>query len=309
MQLRSSHKRSELTLSDTEKPNSPLTIEDSLKGDKILLFQESVQPKEVALSRPNVLFEIAAKEITSSNNRHSLDATIASSMASKREAKVPEFNLKNENMALAGWNTSTSDLQAWSNTLLCASAFKIVKSNEERLAYLYTKICEENWINRPPIKSSIENKISLDQPINQAEDSPDNKSLSNFNLISQIPTSLKRFKRSAPESHSEETEIFECKHCELIFGTGQALGGHMSRKHSGKSLKYNRKKDVRAKREYERMKLYVAKKKYFEDIGYNYEEMMQNVGGKMKAKSLINRSQIKKIKATLTEREVYANFK
>eukprot|EP00826_Nyctotherus_ovalis_P034449 TRINITY_DN2876_c0_g1_i22.p2 TRINITY_DN2876_c0_g1~~TRINITY_DN2876_c0_g1_i22.p2 ORF type:complete len:106 (+),score=30.15 TRINITY_DN2876_c0_g1_i22:173-490(+) len=104
-------------------------------------------------------------------------------------------------------------------------------------------------------------------------------------------------------------EIFKCMHCELVFVTGQALGGHMSRKHSGRSSKFNHKKDVRAKREFERMKLHVAKKKYFENMNYDYEKMMQNIEGKMKAKSLINRSQIKKIKASLTEGEVYSSFK
>jgi hypothetical protein len=302
MELRSHSKRTGLTALNTEKPNSPLTTEGSLKGDKIFLSQELTQLKEVVVSQPSTLFDIAAKEMSSSNDGHSLGTTPVSSMVSKRKAEVSEFKLRNEDMILVDLNTSTSNHPALSNTLLCPSAFKIIKSNEERLNYLYTKICEKNWMNKPPINSSIEHKVSLKQLISPVEDSSESKSLSESIRRTNVP--YRGFKRSAPEA-----EIFQCKHCALIFETGQALGGHMSRKHSGKSLKYNHKKDVRVKREYERMKLHVAKKMYFENVGYDYEEMMQSVEGKMRAKSLINRSQIKKIKATLTEREVYANFK
>lgn len=132
-----------------------------------------------------------------------------------------------------------------------------------------------------------------------------------------VPTGEElRGKRPAPEDMDEgevvgespDGEIFECKHCHKRFLTGQALGGHMSRKHSGKSDKYNYKKDVRKRREFERMKLLLAKKRYFASLGFDYDELLKTPRGKLQAKLLINRSRIKKLKSTLTDEEVYNFF-
>ena len=106
----------------------------------------------------------------------------------------------------------------------------------------------------------------------------------------------------------KDVEVFKCKHCPKCFTTGQALGGHMSRKHSGKSVKYNYKKDVRKKREFERMKLFLAKKRYFSSLNFDYEQLVKTPRGKLQAKTLINRSRIKKIKSLLTDEEVYNYF-
>ncbi len=118
-------------------------------------------------------------------------------------------------------------------------------------------------------------------------------------------------KREAPEESEEEGkegDEFVCKHCNKRFLTGQALGGHMSRKHSGKSTKYNYKKDVRKRREFERMKLWLAKKRFFASLNFDYEELIKTPKGKLQAKTLINRSRIKKLKSTLTDEEVYNFF-
>jgi len=120
-----------------------------------------------------------------------------------------------------------------------------------------------------------------------------------------------RWKRPEPEGEVEDGkngETFRCRHCSKCFTTGQALGGHMSRKHSGKSIKYNYKKDVRKRREFERMKLLLAKKKYFESLNFDYGQMVETPKGKLQAKTMINRSRIKKIKSTLTDEEVYNFF-
>ena len=108
---------------------------------------------------------------------------------------------------------------------------------------------------------------------------------------------------------SNEGELLQCEYCGDIFKTGQALGGHMSRKHTGKSSKYNHKRLIREKREFERMKLYAEKRKYFEKLGYDYEEMTLTKEGKSMAKSMINRTQVKKITSTLSTNEVFHYIK
>lgn len=312
-ELRSLRKGNNLTPEQFIKPSSPVTTEGSLKPVKIRITQKPLQVEEPTLSQPSSLFKIAVKEIT--NNKETPETTPASSMASSGETEIYEVDLKKQDMVLATWGKLTPEELKLSNTLLQVSAFKVINSNEERLAYLRAKISRRSCIDKPRTKSSILDNLSLNEPIESDSDSPLAKSWLNSGFTKQTSQFPRGIKRSAPEPeqiYSEnpgELEVFQCKHCGLVFGTGQALGGHMSRKHSGKSLKYNHKKDVRVKREFERMKLHVAKKKYFENLGCEYDKMMQTVEGKMKAKHLINRSQIKKIKATLTEREVYDNLK
>lgn len=312
-ELRSLRKESNLTPENFIKPSSPVTTEDSLKANKIRITQGSLQIGEPALPQSSSLFKITVKEIT--NNKETPETTPASSMGSSGETEIYEVDLKKQDMVLATWGKPTSEELSLSNTLLQTSAFKIISTNEERLAYLRAKISRRSCINKPRTKSSILDNVFLNEPIESDSNSPIAKSWVNSGSVKQASSFPRGIKRSAPGSEqicSEnpgEFEIFQCKHCGLVFGTGQALGGHMSRKHSGKSLKYNHKKDVRVKREFERMKLHVAKKKYFENLGCEYDKMMETIEGKMKVKHLINRSQIKKIKATLTEREVYDNFK
>lgn len=48
-----------------------------------------------------------------------------------------------------------------------------------------------------------------------------------------------------------------------MFEYGQALGGHMSRRHPGKSAAYNNKTERRKEREFERKLLQHAKIKYY----------------------------------------------
>lgn len=202
-----------------------------------------------------------------------------------------------------------------------ASAFELLEKNTDRIAYLRSKISLKQ--DRLQIKNStsIVNK-SLAPSSKNYKNSP---VADTFNDTQKsLPTSCSKLKSSstkvqgkreriesfqAPLQDKELTKrstenVLQCSHCKKCFKTGQALGGHMSRKHSGKSSKYNHKKCIRERREIERLKLHIAKKKYFESLGYNYEEMITTLEGKAKARSLINRSKIKKIKSRLTEKEV-----
>lgn len=102
----------------------------------------------------------------------------------------------------------------------------------------------------------------------------------------------------------KEENLIKCDLCQKKFSTGQALGGHMSRMHSGKSEKYFYKQTVRKMREFERMKLILAKQKFFRSLNLDYKSLTATVEGRITAKSLINRSKIKMIKSKLTEEEI-----
>ena len=60
-----------------------------------------------------------------------------------------------------------------------------------------------------------------------------------------------------------EEQNFHCDECNEDFTTGQALGGHMSRVHPGKSETYARKVERRKEREFDRELLRLAKIKHF----------------------------------------------
>lgn len=62
--------------------------------------------------------------------------------------------------------------------------------------------------------------------------------------------------------NNSQAMIYTCKECGDVFEHGQALGGHMSRKHPGQSLAFSRKVQRRKEREFERELLHYAKLKH-----------------------------------------------
>eukprot|EP00826_Nyctotherus_ovalis_P001115 TRINITY_DN10137_c0_g1_i1.p1 TRINITY_DN10137_c0_g1~~TRINITY_DN10137_c0_g1_i1.p1 ORF type:complete len:287 (+),score=78.09 TRINITY_DN10137_c0_g1_i1:182-1042(+) len=119
---------------------------------------------------------------------------------------------------------------------------------------------------------------------------------------SPLPKSKRKKRRSKEERGTEGN--FACKHCSYKFTTSQGLGGHMSRKHPGKSEVYKKKKGIRKIREPERHKLQLAKKKYFKKLKYNFEELRKTSEGKRKIRELMDRKELKKIKRGLTKKEL-----
>ena len=117
-----------------------------------------------------------------------------------------------------------------------------------------------------------------------------------------------RSKRTSAETSisggKRREKPFPCNQCRMSFNKAQALGGHMSRRHPGKSNEYNYKKTIRKMREIERVKLHLAKKKFFTTMDYDYDDLLKTVEGKMRARTLMNRTRIKRIKKNLTEEEV-----
>lgn len=59
-------------------------------------------------------------------------------------------------------------------------------------------------------------------------------------------------KSESLEEESSKNASFICKECGDSFEHGQALGGHMSRKHPGQSQAFNKKIQRRKEREFER---------------------------------------------------------
>ena len=99
----------------------------------------------------------------------------------------------------------------------------------------------------------------------------------------------------------DSLNVFECMECKAGFSTGQALGGHMSKKHPGKSEHYSKKKQIRDRRVLERAKLLLAKKRYCSEVGRNYEELIRSEEGKEAIKKLLDRSKIRLIKKGIND--------
>ncbi len=96
--------------------------------------------------------------------------------------------------------------------------------------------------------------------------------------------------------------VFSCEVCGQKFNSGQGLGGHMSRKHPKKSEKFQKKKEIRNKREVHRNTLYEAKKKLLTEFNLNYEELRKTTGGKKEIKEIVkkNKDLFKKFRIEIT---------
>jgi hypothetical protein len=121
-------------------------------------------------------------------------------------------------------------------------------------------------------------------------------------IITQAPS---EFSIEDPDS----LEIYTCKLCKEQFNTGQALGGHMSRKHPGLSTDYIHKKEIRDKRDVERKKLFLAKIKFFESLGLDYMKLRSSSEGRKTIRTCLNRSKLKRLKQDITCEEVDKEFK
>ena len=148
-------------------------------------------------------------------------------------------------------------------------------------------------------------KLELDSsPVEPASDTPDeSEPQKNRRKLTSRPKRKPKV-YSLNEKPRKRAKPFPCKYCDMGFNKAQALGGHMSRKHPGRSHDYNYKKTVRKKREIDRTKLLMAKKKYFSTLKYDYEDLLKTMEGKLRARSLMNRAQVKKFKRELSEEEV-----
>jgi len=72
-------------------------------------------------------------------------------------------------------------------------------------------------------------------------------------------------KKKFVDEDLDSADDYCCPLCKEDFGTGQALGGHMSRAHPGKSEAYNKKIEKRRERKMPRAILREAKRRYYQD--------------------------------------------
>jgi len=315
----------------SSKQGSPATLDSPMNYRLSIMVRETFHLPE-ASTAPRLSVSLESKPsqtLESCSRKESLMISTKKTVEEKKELGNGSPGSKDTDREESGKSAFRNPFH--SSPLHQASAFQSVKSTEVGVAYLRSKICQSiqstprlTSQDGPHILSPIPTRLSIRLPIKMEESGngsilppaileSESKTLSN--AYSLIKISSQALKREHPEVSKNEVgdfipnedEEFLCKHCGKLFTTGQALGGHMSRKHSGKSSKYNYKKDVRKRREFERMKLYLAKIKYFESLGYDYEMMIRTPDGKMKAKNLINRSRIKKLKSLLSDEEV-CNF-
>lgn len=120
----------------------------------------------------------------------------------------------------------------------------------------------------------------------------------------------KKIQKAKPKPPAENpgtkrrAKPFKCKYCTMSYSKAQALGGHMSRTHPGESCEYKLKKNIRKNRKMERIKLLLAKRKFFKSLNYDYDDLLKTPEGKIRARMLINRTRIKKLKKMLTKEEL-----
>ena len=123
--------------------------------------------------------------------------------------------------------------------------------------------------------------------------------------VIKMPDDHRKHNRKRKKLHpgvTEDGKKFKCEVCakegrEQYFETGQGLGGHMSRVHKGKSDKFNKKKEIRNKREDFRKILCEAKIKMLRDKDLDYDYLMKSKEGKLKVKNFIkeNREKYRKL--------------
>ena len=139
-----------------------------------------------------------------------------------------------------------------------------------------------------------------------------NETISKNNLKEFItPIKNSSFINTNSNSNSE-IKYYDCSYCNCKFSSPQGLGGHMSRTHKSQSLKFLKKKEIRAKREPIRRSLELSKKAIYEKY-YNkekirgeqidYDTFIKSKKGKEKIKQLVNEhpKEFKKIRKELSD--------
>ena len=138
-----------------------------------------------------------------------------------------------------------------------------------------------------------------------------NETISKNNLKEFTPIKNSSFINTNSNSNSE-IKYYDCSYCNCKFSSPQGLGGHMSRTHKCQSLKFLKKKEIRAKREPIRRSLELSKKAIYEKY-YNkekirgeqidYDTFIKSKKGKEKIKQLVNEhpKEFKKIRKELND--------
>ncbi len=186
-------------------------------------------------------------------------------------------------------------------------------ANFDQLRYLESKVKTEtgeaddddtpNRGRNEVLEQRVEQEVAEESESDSAQESQSESELQETGE----ETMAGRRKRPEISDTEEEGKVlpegerpFGCKYCEKRFKKAQALGGHMSRRHPGKSRQYSDKMKVRRHRGLERARLLLAKKRYFDNMGYDFDDMIKTLEGRMRAKSLLVRTQVKRLKREVT---------
>jgi len=175
-----------------------------------------------------------------------------------------------------GFNTDSSTKENVTNIDISAATRQIQQSDIENLKSM---ISTANTDSEPTIKRLLNKKPKKAKPKRKVRENPS-------------------------QGVKRKLKPFMCKYCTMTFSKAQALGGHMSRTHPGESHEYMQKKVIRENRKLERVKLLIAKIKFFKSLDYDYDDLLSTPEGKMRARMLINRTRIKQLKKRLTKEEV-----
>ena len=78
----------------------------------------------------------------------------------------------------------------------------------------------------------------------------------------------------------------------------------MSRKHKGQSIDYSQKKMKRNLRIEDRVKLLLAKRKFFYSLNLNYDKLFETKEGKAIIQKKLDRGELDKFKKAITKEEI-----
>ena len=179
------------------------------------------------------------------------------------------------------------------------------KSNEQNLTFgdnpltIYQNLAE--WFNREIMKNDQNTKnFNSRETLELCE-----KIIFEMNDISKCISTLPIFmypssnkprianksnKYKKRKKFEDSGPVYSCEVCMQKFNSGQGLGGHMSRKHPKASEKFNKKKEIRKRREEHRNILYEAKKKLLANFNFDYEELRKTPEGKKKIKEIVKKN-------------------
>jgi len=154
-----------------------------------------------------------------------------------------------------------------------------------------TELIEYSSYPRVAVKSQINSNPCEERKHKKAERDRKN------DLISKAQSLL-----SEIVSKGGENDVI-CPECGKGFATGQALGGHMSKKHPGQSEAFTIKQKVRNDRILERAKLHLAKKRFCSENNVDYDELIKTPSGKMQIKKMIDRAKVRYFKKKISDIE------
>ena len=259
-------------------PISDLNKEEIEKGDTVK--NTCLEQKTFAVN-----LEESQKNVNSTSTLCLLDNIRTKRKYKKRQIKSKKKNVREKisKMKKRCLNTILNEKESTIlNPLLNEKTFEIS-------APLSSHDKDDNKIIEKPNNRAIIPNSSQLEPIQKVDKICEEK-------ICKTPLKLV-IKENNPYIQFQDTlKEYFCKICSKMFTCRQSLGGHMSRRHPGESIDYQTKLKLRNLRKNERELLYLTKRKYYGQIGLDYDELVSSKEGKKKLKEYLDRGILKKVK-------------